>query len=109
MLLLYISGCLVCWWIEEVCELIVDKLGVCLFEVIFIVGGIESDNLVVKGIYWVCCDVELYCCCIVIIEVEYYVVLDLVNWFVEYEGVYVIWLLIVVDGLVLVIVLCEVL
>jgi len=39
-------------------------VGVGLSEVVFIFGGIEVDNLVVKGIYCVCCDVDLCCCCV---------------------------------------------
>src|SRR5271166_4204452 len=43
---------------EESRELIAAKLGARPSEVIFTAGGTESDNLAVKGIYWVRRDAE---------------------------------------------------
>lgn len=62
------------------------------------VGGTESDNLAVKGIYWARRDAEPHRRRIVTTEVEHHAVLDSVNWLVEHEGAHVTWLPTAADG-----------
>ncbi|MCI4676617.1 cysteine desulfurase family protein [Candidatus Mycolicibacterium alkanivorans] len=83
---------------EEARERLAADLGARPSEIIFTAGGTESDNLAVKGIYWVRRDAEPGRRRIVTTAVEHHGVLDAVIWLAEHEGAEVTYLPTEPDG-----------
>src|ERR1700752_4688903 len=83
---------------EEARESLAHLIGARPSEVIFTAGGTESDNLAVKGIYWVRRDADQRRRRIVTTPIEHHAVLDAVQWLAEHEGAEVTWLPVGDDG-----------
>ena len=78
--------------VEESRERVAAVLGARPSEVVFTSGGTESDNLVVKGIFWSARAADIRRTRVVASAVEHHAVLDAVEWLAGHEGASITWL-----------------
>src|SRR6266542_4105338 len=78
--------------VEEAREQVAAVIGARPSEVIFTGGGTESDNLVVKGIFWARRAADPARTRVVASPVEHHAVVDAVLWLERHEGAAVSWL-----------------
>lgn len=78
--------------VEIAREQISDSLKCLPSEVIFTAGGTESDNLAVKGLYWLRHNADPRRTRILTTSIEHHAVLDPLVWLEESEGAEIEWL-----------------